>query len=247
MDQLTGVKAMVFAAGLGTRLRPLTLDRPKALVEVEGMSLLEIQLRRLLAFGISEVVVNIHHFPELMRETIANFDFPGLHIQVSDESGELLETGGGLKKAAPLLKEAEAILILNVDVLTNLNLSKMVEEFKASEALAMLAIRKRETSRHLVWDDNFQLKGWKNIRDNHTRGHVEPHFHLRAFSGIQLLRPAFLELIQQEGKFSIIDTYLDLASSNVILGYPHDDDQWLDVGKPPELARAKELIPFLSI
>lgn len=241
MDQLSNYKAMVFAAGLGTRLRPLTLDRPKALVELAGKSLLEIQLRRLAGFGIREAVVNIHHFPDKMKEAIARMDIPKLSIVVSDESGELLETGGGLLKAAPLLRGAKGIVMVNVDILTDLNLPAMATAFEESDALALLAVRDRSTSRYLVWNEDWRLTGWINRNTGETRGTVHPNDFQRAFSGIHIIRPDMLDQIRNQGKFSIVDTYLDLAPDWKIQAYPHDQDRWLDVGKPEALRQANDL------
>lgn len=236
------MKAMLFAAGLGTRLRPLTNDRPKALVEVNGKSLLEIQLRRLHAFGISEVVVNVHHYADMVIAHLEAIDLPGLNIQVSDERDALLETGGGLKKAGPQLAGSDPVLICNVDVLTNLDLGQMLRHFLASGALALMAVRKRETSRYLMWDESLRLMGWKNQKTGETKGSVSPSCIPLAFSGIHIISPDFISLIKQKGKFSIIDSYLNLCKEHLILGYPHDSDLWLDVGKPAALKQAASLL-----
>ncbi len=288
---------MIFAAGLGTRLRPLTNDRPKALVEIRGMSLLEIQLRRLQAFGAEQVVVNIHHFAELMEERIEGLRKRlGMDIVISDERGLLLETGGGLKKAAELLlrepsshspssekpssekassekpssemgtispigadsgqratptseSKSSPILVVNVDVLTNLDYGRLLSHHRESNSLATLALRQRETSRYLVWDDQLGLRGWVHKGTGEVRGMLNSaeeiavnDWQTLAFSGIQIISPEIFGLIRQEGKFSIIDTYLDLADTGRIHGYPHDGDLWLDVGKPETLARAIEVI-----
>jgi len=244
------MKAMVFAAGLGTRLRPLTDDRPKALVEVNGMSLLEIQLRRLKAFGISTVVINIHHFADLMVSRIQALQKSlEMELLVSDERDAVLETGGGLLKAAPLLAGSEPILIVNVDVLTNLNYGLLQDTFQKQQALAVLAIRNRPTSRYLVWDSSLRLRGWKNMHTGEVKGNLKTTDQLEAmgwqalaFSGIQIISPKFISLMTQRGKFSIIDPYLSLAGDHLIRGYQHDEDVWLDVGKPETLAQATAVL-----
>lgn len=244
------MKAMIFAAGLGTRLRPLTNDRPKALVEVNGMSLLEIQLRRLKAFGIDQVVVNIHHFAELMEQRIEELQKRlGLDIVVSDERGLLLETGGGLQKAEPLLAGDEPTLVVNVDVVTNIDFKNLLDRFHSSNALALLALRQRPTSRYLVWDQGLRLKGWVHQGTGEVKGllssqeEIEEKGWLKlAFSGIHLISPELFPLIKQTGKFSIIDTYLDLVDTGRIQGYQHDNDIWLDVGKPETLKQAKDIL-----
>lgn len=272
------MKAMIFAAGLGTRLRPLTNDRPKALVEVMGMSLLEIQLRRLRAFGVEQVVVNIHHFADLMEQRVEELrQRLEMDIVISDERGLLLETGGGLKKAEPLLVgnspdttssdhattapdstnliptapiagSDSPILIVNVDVISNIDYGQLLARFQESNSLAMLALRQRPTSRYLVWDEGLCLKGWVHKGTGEVRGLVRSvqeieanHWQTLAFSGIHIISPELFGLICQEGKFSIIDTYLDLASTGRIHGFRHDDDIWLDVGKPMTLALAAKV------
>lgn len=249
------MKAMIFAAGLGTRLRPLTNDRPKALVEVNGMSLLEIQLRRLKASGIDQVVVNIHHFAELMEQRIEELRKRlGLDIVISDERGLLLETGGGLQKAEPLLAGDEPILVVNVDVITNIDFQKLLDQFHSTNALSILALRQRPTSRYLVWDQALRLKGWVHKGTGEVKGLLNSQeeitvngWHTLAFSGIHLISPELFPLIKQTGKFSIIDTYLDLASTGRIQGYQHDEDIWLDVGKPETLKQAKEILPKILL
>lgn len=249
------MKAMIFAAGLGTRLRPLTNDRPKALVEVNGLSLLEIQLRRLQAFGITSVVVNIHHFADLMVSRITALSQSlGMEIHISDERDAVLETGGGLLKAGPLLAGSEPILLVNVDVLTNLDLAKLVEAYHQSSALAVLAVRNRPTSRYLVWDDALRLRGWKNMTTGEVKGDLKTTDHLEAmgwqalaFSGIHLISPSLLELLTQTGKFSIIDPYLNLSAHHHIQGFQHDADLWLDVGKPETLAQAASILDQILV
>ncbi|MEO1433906.1 MAG: nucleotidyltransferase family protein [Bacteroidota bacterium] len=244
MEKLTDVKAMIFAAGLGTRLRPLTNDRPKALVEVDGISLLEIAIRRLLFFGIKEIVVNIHHFADRMNNFLDQHDF-GVAIHRSDESDKVLETGGGLLKAKPFFADHEGpILIFNVDVLTNLDLSTFVGFHRSSGNLATLAVRERDTSRYLHFDENLHLCKWSNEKtgaikiSREGRGRTRPY----AFSGIHVIEPQMLDLFTREGKFSIIDTYLDLAKRHPIGAYDHTHDEWLDVGKPEALKQAPDLL-----
>lgn len=230
---------MIFAAGLGTRLRPLTNEIPKALVPVEGVPLLEIAIKRIAAVGIREIVINVHHFAEKIIEFIQQHDQFGLQIHISDERSQILETGGGLLKAAPLLKDAP-FLVMNADILTNLDLEKMITAHQQSEAIATLAIRQRKTSRYLLFDEKDQLTGWKNIKTGEQRisrlSEIQRPF---AFSGIHVISPTIFRLMPTSlSKFSIIDTYLEAAKTQQIKGYPHDKDLWLDVGKPDQLAKA---------
>ena len=226
---------MVLAAGLGTRLRPLTNDRPKALVEVAGCTMLEITLRRLQTFGIQEVIVNVHHFADLVIDYLkANSNF-GMHIEISRED-ILLDTGGGLKKAAWffLNEPAEPFLLHNVDILSNFNLAAMLATHRNHEALATLAVQCRPTSRLLLFDEDMQLRGRQGATEN-----AEADGSPLAFAGIHVISPKLLSMMTEDGAFSIIDTYLRLASSGEkIIGYRDDHAYWCDLGKPESVAKA---------
>jgi len=220
------MKAMVLAAGLGTRLRPLTDSRPKALVEVAGRTLLEITLERLRAFGIHDVIINVHHFAEMMVDYLkANGNF-GMHIEISREE-LLLDTGGGLKKAAWFFRDdAEPFVLHNVDVISTVDLQRMAQFHKNAQALATLAVQDRHTSRPLAFDDHLQLGG---------RG---PGL---AFSGIHVISPRLLSMLTEEGAFSIINSYLRLAAQGEkILGFSTDEYYWRDLGKPDDLMQAAQ-------
>lgn len=234
------MKAMIFAAGLGTRLRPLTNDRPKALVEVFGKPLLEWVILKLRENGIREVVVNVHHFAdkiEAFLERKENFD---IDIQISDEREFLLETGGGLKFAKDLLKGNDPILIHNADIISDLDIQAFIKSHTEQDALASLAVSERNTSRYLHFDETNQLTGWENIKTSEVRPARNPMGEIRrlAFSGIHLINPEFLDVIIEEGKFSIIEVYLRLAAQKKIIGYQHDSSNWFDVGKPENLPLA---------
>lgn len=243
------LKAMVFAAGLGTRLRPLTNDRPKALVELHGKTLLQHALEHLKSFGIREVVLNIHHFGEKVLETLAKHDNFGMQVQISDERGALLETGGGLKKAAPYFSEQQQpIVVYNVDVLSNIDLSQMLAFHLQHQALATLAIRQRQSSRYLLFDEQHQLAGWTNTKTKEIRMArlVNATTSSWAFSGVHLIDPKLLSLLSEVGKFSIIDSYLRLAEQHCLMGYAHDNDYWFDVGKPERLEAAAAFLGSLA-
>ena len=239
------MKAMVFAAGLGTRLRPLTNDKPKALVELGGMPLLEIAIRRLKHFGCKEIIVNVHHFAGLIIDFLEEKKHFGIQIEISDERDLLLDTGGGLKKAAWFFDDGNPFLVCNADILTNLDLKSFYENHLKQDALATLAIRNRDTSRYLLFDENtFELNGWKNIKTGEVKwcrvqreGIVN-----RAFSGIHVIDPKLFSLMPDESVFSIIDVYLSSAREHRIVGFPHDDTIWLDVGKPEALEKGKGII-----
>lgn len=239
------MRAMIFAAGLGTRLRPLTLDRPKAMVEIRGMPLLEIAIRRLKSFGVKEIVVNIHHFGEMIIDFLQSNHHFGIDIVISDERNLLLDTGGGLKKAAPLLGDAP-FLVHNVDVISDLDLKALYSFHLQSKALATLAIRNRQSSRYLLFDEAQILSGWRNVKtgEQKTCRTAHPH-HDFAFSGIHVIDPRIFNFMPEEAVFSIIDVYLKAGQTEKIQGYPHSSGRWLDVGKIPAIAQAEQILPEL--
>ena len=240
------MKAMIFAAGLGTRLRPLTDDRPKALVEIDGRTLLEITLARVRDFGIREVVINAHYFADQLVEYLKAHDNFGLRIDVSRED-VLLDTGGGLKKAAHLfladkraLNGDEPILVHNVDVLSAIDLARMAEVHTANKALATLAVQDRKTSRYLIFDERRQLCG-RRIGEDATAEMVRRSGHVQAlaFAGIHIVSPRLLSKLTEDGAFSIIKSYLRLAGAGeTIFGFRADAYYWRDVGRPDDLKQA---------
>jgi NDP-sugar pyrophosphorylase family protein len=239
---------MVLAAGLGTRLRPLTDDRPKALVEVGGRTLLEITLARLRTFGIHDVIVNVHHFADKVISFLRERENFGMHIEVSRED-VLLDTGGGLKKAgwffvehsdSPGREKDEPFLLHNVDVVSTIDLQRMVQFHRDNKALATLAVQQRETSRYLLFDEQLQLCGRRVGRDAKPEiVRTAPKTEASAFSGIHVISPRLLTLMKEEGVFSIIDTYLRLAGTGEkIIAFRADDYYWRDLGKPADLQQA---------
>ena len=209
------MKAMVLAAGLGTRLRPLTNDRPKALVQVAGRTLLEIVLSRLKAFGVNEVIVNVHHFADMVVEYLAAQQYFGMRIEISREE-ELLDTGGGLKKAAWFFQEGsskdEPFYLHNVDVISTIDLRRMVEFHRSSRALATLAVQDRETSRYLLFNDADELCGRRAGRDGAVESvRAASQTAARAFSGVHVISPRVLGMLSEAGAFSIVTSYLRLA------------------------------------
>lgn len=238
------MKAMILAAGLGTRLRPLTDDRPKALVEIGGRTLLEITLARLRDSGVREVIVNVHHFAEMVIEYLRSNDSFGMRLEVSRED-VLLDTGGGLKKAAWFFLEdgnhaQEPFLLHNVDVISNIDLARMVRFHGEQQALATLAVQRRETSRYLLFDEAHQLCGRRAAQGETER--VRPYREAEelAFSGIHVISPAFLRMMTENGAFSIIDSYLRIAGEEKrILGFRADEYSWRDLGTPQNLKQAE--------
>ncbi len=239
------MRAMILAAGLGTRLRPLTDDRPKALVEVAGRTLLEITLSRLREFGLREVIVNVHHFADLVIDYLKRNNNFGMRIEISRED-VLLDTGGGLKKAAWFFLEEshadEPFLLHNVDVLSTIDFRRMAEFHKESRALATLAVQDRETSRYLLFDEQQQLCGRRAGRDQEPEI-VRPSKETQAlaFSGVHVISPRLLPMMAEDGVFSIIHSYLRLAGQGEkILAFRADEFYWRDLGKPENVAQAAQ-------
>jgi mannose-1-phosphate guanylyltransferase len=238
------MKAMVLAAGLGTRLRPLTDDRPKAMVEVGGRTLLDITLARLRAFGIRDVILNVHHFADKVISFLNERDNFGMRIEVSRED-VLLDTGGGLKKASWFFLEhsdpaGEPFILHNVDVVSTIDLQRMVQFHKDNQALATLAVQQRESSRYLLFDEQLQLCGRRIGREaNPEIVRAAPTTQALAFSGIHVISPRLLTLMKEEGIFSIVDSYLRLAGGGEkIIAFRADDYYWRDLGKPADLQQA---------
>lgn len=239
------MKAMILAAGLGTRLRPLTNDRPKALVEVAGRTLLEITISRLREFGVREVIINLHHFADMVAGYLQKNGNFGMKIEISREE-LLLDTGGGLKKAAWFFQDlqdkdrAEPFFLHNVDVISTIDLARMIEFHHENQALATLAVQDRETSRYLLFDEQGHLCGRR--RHDHPAETIRPSSSVTAlaFSGIHVISPQFLRMMTEEGAFSIIDSYLRLAAvGERILAFRADSYYWRDMGKPESVVQAE--------
>lgn len=232
------MRAMILAAGLGTRLRPMTNDRPKALVEVGGQTLLEITLRRLASFGIREVIINVHHFAELVIEYLQKNNNFGMRLEISREE-ILLDTGGGLKKAAWFFAGSEPFLVHNVDVISTIDLSRMVRAHSENQALATLAVQMRETSRRLLFDSDLQLCGRQTGQQPADFVRPAKEATPLAFSGVHVISPRFLGRMTEDGAFSIIESYLRLAGEGEkISAFAADEYYWRDLGKPENVEQA---------
>ena len=235
-------RAMIFAAGLGSRLKPWTDHHPKALAIVNGKSLLQRNIEYLQEFGIREVIVNVHHFADQIVEAIEKNKGWGSVVTISDESDEVLETGGGLQKAAWYFEDADDFVVMNADILTNMDLSEMMTRHRAQQPLATLAVSVRETSRYFLFDEQNVLSGWRNVKTGEERivrkstGLVQ-----KAFSGIHVISNKLPKLIRPRGKFSMVDVYLDLAKDHIISCYDHTGADLVDVGKPENIAKAEAL------
>ena len=240
------MKAMILAAGLGTRLRPLTDDRPKALVELNGRTPLEITLSRLLSFGVREVIVNVHHFAEQIVDYLAAHQNFGMRIEISREDNFLLDTGGGLKHAAWFVLENSAdhdqpFLLHNVDVLSTIDLARVAQFHSEQGALATLAVQQRNSSRYLLFDQQLQLCGRRFEREQRTEmARPAEQLQALAFSGIHVISPRLLRLMTEDGAFSIIETYLRLAAEGKpILAFRADEYYWRDLGTLENLKQAE--------
>ncbi len=231
---------MIFAAGLGTRLRPLSNNRPKALVEVCGRTLLEITLTRLRDFGLQVVVINVHHFADMILEYLETHDNFGMRIELSRED-VLLDTGGGLKKAAWFF-DGDPFILHNVDVISTIDFRRMMEVHNRNQPLATLAVKDRKSTRYLLFDGNLELCGRRTTADEKTEvARTAPHLKALAFSGIHVISPRLLGLMAEDGAFSIIATYLRLAGrGEKILGLRADEYYWRDVGRPESVIQAGE-------
>ena len=232
------MKAMIFAAGLGTRLKPLTDTMPKALVPLAGKPLLQWQVEKLRDAGITDIIVNVHHFPDMIIDTVRANNGWGCNITISDERDQLLDTGGGLKKILneKLKIKNEPILACNVDILSNIDIREMVDKYASLTTL--LVVSDRQTQRYLCFDETDRLCGWTNIKTGELKGRDGRHL---AFSGMQILRPEVLALLPQmnQEKFSLIDFYLQVMHQAPLKAYIPQDYRMMDVGKIDQIEEAE--------
>jgi N-acetyl-alpha-D-muramate 1-phosphate uridylyltransferase len=240
------MKAMIFAAGLGTRLSPITQKIPKALAEIKGIPLLEIVIRRLIRYGYKDFIINVHHFGEEIEEFVSSKKQFRVNITFSDERDQLLDTGGGLKKASWFFNGSEPFLVHNVDVISNIDLNSLMQFHKQEKSLATLAVRSRPASRYLYFNSQNLLCGWENVKSGEKKIiRKDPTAKPFGFSGIHVIEPALFNLINESGKFSITEVYLRLSEKYPIKAFIHENDFWIDVGKPDNLAEAEKLLSKL--
>jgi hypothetical protein len=246
MNGIDQCKAMIFAAGLGTRLKPFTDQHPKALAPVNGKSLLQRNLDYLTSFGISEYVVNVYHFADQIIEELKRLQSDKLTFHVSHEKDGPFETGGGLSYASAYLRDGDhPFVLMNVDILTNLDLTGMFDYHQKINPLATLAVSERKSSRQLLFDEEMKLVGWKNNTTNEVKWVDDEVKDVRplSFSGIHIIHPAIFNYLPASGSFSIVDSYLKIAKEELIIGYDHTGDLILDVGKPEALTKAETMFP----
>ncbi len=233
---------MIFSAGLGTRFKPWTDSHPKALAIVNGKSLLQRNIEYLQHYGIKEVIINVHHFADQVINAVKENKGWGSNIKISDETEEVLETGGGLLKARPLLEGNQPFITLNADFLTNLNLNHLTEFHHQKKGLISFGITTRKSSRNFLFDTDNRLCGWVNNATGEKRIAIDkPNLKPMAYSCVVVFEPSIFDLVPQRGKFSLVDTYLSLAAEYPIYGYDHTGDKLVDVGKPESVAVAESL------
>lgn len=238
------MKAMIFAAGLGTRFKPWTDSHPKALALVNGKSLLQRNVEYLASYGIDHIVVNVHHFADQVIEAIMKNKGWGCEIAISDERDKLLDTGGGLLKAREFFTPGQPFLTCNADILTDLDINKLVAFHEEKKSLISFGITDRKTSRYLLFDENSRLCGWRNTRTGEEKIVVKKkELVQKAYSCVVIFEYEIFDLIKFDGVFSLIDVYLSLAADHLITGYDHTGDRFADVGKPDSIVAAEAIFP----
>ncbi len=237
------MKAMIFAAGKGTRLKPLTDNTPKALVKVNGTPMLEIIIKKLIKSGVCEIIINVHYLADQIIDFLKLNNNFGIRIEISHEKEELLDTGGGLKKAAWFFDDNEPLVLHNVDVISNIDLKGMIDFHNKNKALATLAVRERKSSRYFLFNNANELCGWENINSlERIISRSVENLNQFAFSGIHIINPEIFSHLQNEGSFSIVPFYIELSKKFPIMAFQHDKDFWFDIGKPENLNAAEAFL-----
>jgi NDP-sugar pyrophosphorylase family protein len=237
------MRAMILAAGLGTRLKPLTDITPKALIKIKNQTLLELQIKKLKAEGFDEIIINVHHFADRIKEYLKKNNFFDCSIEISDESEKLLDTGGGLKQASHFFSDGKPFLVHNVDILSNINLKKLMEVHLSLASIATLAIQDRKSSRKFLFDKDMTLCGWMNGKTSEKiiSKNKENELNSFAFSGIQVIDPKIFKYFTDKDVFSLIELYLSVAKRENINGFVHTEVEWVDLGKVENLNKAEQL------
>lgn len=237
------MRAMILAAGLGTRLKPLTDSIPKALIKIKDHSLLELQIKKLKSAGFNQIIINVHHFAYKVKEFLEVNNYFDCSIEISDESEKLLETGGGLKKTSHFFSDSKPFLVYNVDILSSINLIKLVETHQANSSIATLAVQDRKSLRKFLFDDNMVLCGWENETNQEkiiTREKESEQIPY-SFSGIQIIDPKLFKYFPDKDIFSLVELYLNTSKKEKITGYIHNEDDWIDLGKIENLTLAERM------
>lgn len=234
------MKALILSAGLGTRLKPFTDNHPKALAVVNGKTLLERNIEYLKSFGVTEFVINVHHFADQIKDFLDSKDNFGVKIHISDETDEVLETGGGLVKARKFL-ENDTFLVMNVDILTDLDINHLIQVHEKHKPVVTLAVSDRTSSRKLLFEKDMWLKGWKNFSTGEEIIESDEVLIEFAFSGIHIIEPELFDMLPKSGKFSIMTNYMELMKSEIIMGYDHSGGKLVDVGRPESVLEAETM------
>ena len=240
------MKAMIFAAGKGTRLQPLTNTIPKALVKINGIPMLEIVINKLIENGFDEIIINLHHFPEQIIDFVKQKKYFGIKIEFSLEKEKLLNTGGALKIVKKYFDDGKDFLLHNVDIISDINLKEVYSFHQKNNALVTVVVKDRKTSRYFLFDENYLLAGWENIKTGEKiiSRKLNENLIPLAFCGIHIINPRIFDLINKKGAFSIIDLYLRLAKDQKIKAFDIDDTFWMDIGKLDELNLLQGLNPL---
>ncbi|MFP4024865.1 MAG: NDP-sugar synthase [Thiohalospira sp.] len=233
------MKAMIFAAGKGTRLKPITDSIPKALVKINGVPMLERVILKLIKTGVDEIIINVHHFAQQIIDFLQEKNNFNIRIEISHEKDMLVDTGGGLKKASWFFNDNYPFIVHNVDIISNIDLTKMLEYHQQNNSLATLAVRERESSRYFLFNYQNQLCGWENVKTGEVINYNPTNDNKKfAFSGIHIIHPEIFNYFPNDLSFSIIKTYLDLSQDHPVIAYPHNHDFWFDIGNPCKLKQA---------
>lgn len=235
------MKAMILAAGLGTRLKPLTDSIPKALIKIKDHTLLELQIKKLKSQGFDEIIINVHHLSNQIIDFLKQNNNFGCRITLSDESDKLLDTGGGLKKASPFFSNGKPFLVYNVDIISDINLVKLFNVHTSTGGIATLAIKNRKSSRKFLFNSKNELCGWMNEKTKEKKVVKDENSSLNsfAFSGVQIIDPAIFKYFTDTDVFSLVELYLSGAKKEKITGFIHNDDFWLDLGKKESIDDAE--------
>lgn len=237
------MKAMIFAAGLGTRLKPLTDEIPKALLKFNEIPIIEYSIKKAIKYGFDEIIINVHHHYQKIIDYIQSNNCYNINIKFSIEKDLLLETGGGLKNAKWFFDDNKPFLVFNCDTISDINFLDFYNQHLKSNALITLAVRNRITNRYFLFDDDMKLIGWLNKAKNqkillNVKSNQYSEF---AFSGIQVMNPEVFELMPDDDVFSLTELYLKIGKTNIIKGFDHTSDFWIDIGKKDEYERLKNV------
>lgn len=237
------MKAMIFAAGKGTRLKPLTDHTPKALVKINDVPMIEIVIKKLIAIGVSEMIVNVHYLADQIIEFLKSKNNFDIRIEISDETSELLDTGGGLKKASWFFNDDEPFILHNADVISNIDLLDMLNFHKEHNAVVTLAVSERKSSRYFIFNEKMNLCGWENTKTS-VKIISKDTYHPKslAFSGIHMISPSFFNSLNNEGCFSIIQSYIENSKRSIIKAYKPKNTYWFDLGNIDKLKEAEQFL-----